>query len=135
MKRCKLSCTMCPYVKTGTNIENKNFTWKIRKNVDCNTTNVIYMIECTKETCKEKYIGKSERRVKKRFDEHRGYVKNKIMSKATGSHFNKPGHNESNMSITVLEKVKKKDIFYRKERESYLIRKFNTYYQGMNKQP
>ena len=88
MKRCKSGCTMCPYVKTGTNIENTNFTWKIRKNVDCNTTNVIYMIECTKETCKEKYIGESERTVKKRFDEHRGYVKNKIISKATGSHFN-----------------------------------------------
>ena len=53
----------------------------------------------------------------------------------TGRHFNLKGHSLSNMNVTVLENVKKKDIYYRKERESYFIRKFNTYYEGMNGMP
>ena len=36
------------------------------------------------------------------------------------------------MTITILEKVKVNYTFYRKEREKYLISKFNSYYDGMN---
>ena len=36
------------------------------------------------------------------------------------------------MTIKILEKVKIRDTLYRKEREKYLIRKFNSYYNGMN---
>ena len=36
------------------------------------------------------------------------------------------------MTINILEKVKVTDTFYRKEREKYLIRKFSSYYDGMN---
>jgi hypothetical protein len=31
--------------------------------------------------------------------------------------------------------VKSNDDLYRKEREKYFIRKFNTYYRGLNRQP
>ena len=37
------------------------------------------------------------------------------------------------MKITILETIKTKDTIYRKEKEAYLIRKFNTYNRGMNK--
>ena len=52
----------------------------------------------------------------------------------TGAHFNLPGHSVSDLSATVLERVKINDISYRKEREKYLINHFNTYYQGINRQ-
>ena len=32
-------------------------------------------------------------------------------------------------------KRKKSDIIYRKEREQFFIRKFNTFYKGLNKMP
>ena len=39
------------------------------------------------------------------------------------------------MSVTILEKVKYRDELYRREREKYLINKFDTFKNGMNKQP
>ena len=111
---------------------NKQKTWKINKNVNCLTENIVYLIECTK--CKEKYIGESERSLKCRLADHRGYVDNGLINTATGSHFNQPGHSLSNLSITIIEKQKNKSGIYRKERERYFINMFNSYYKGMNKQ-
>ena len=82
-----------------------------------------------------KYVGETKRIMKFRFAEHRGYVNNGDESQATGEHFNSPGHSLSDMTITILEKVKSNDDLYRKEREKYFIRKFNTFYKGLNKQP
>ena len=83
----------------------------------------------------KQYIGESERVLKNRLAEHIGYVKSKNINQPTGEHFNLPGHTLSNMNILILEKVKNFNTNYRKEREKYLIRKFNTYYNGMNKMP
>ena len=66
-------------------------------------------------------------------NEHRGYVANKHLSKATGAHFNLPGHSTNDMRVTILEKVHSMDPLVRKEREELFIRKFNTKYKGMNK--
>ena len=60
---------------------------------------------------------------------------NKNFTQATGAHFNLPGHNFSDMKVTILEKVKKHDEAYRKERESYHIKKFNIFYRGINRKP
>ena len=62
-------------------------------------------------------------------------MRNKITKKSTGHHFNLPGHSLSNMKVTVIEKVKKVDQNYRKEREHHFIRKFKTNYKGMNRMP
>ena len=67
--------------------------------------------------------------------EHRGYVTNQILSTPTGEHFNLPGHSLADLTMVILEKVRSQDELYRKEREKYFIRKFNTYYGGLNKQP
>ena len=135
MKKCNKPCSVCPYIQEGKAIKGDGFVWNIRKNVNCNSNNVVYMVECNKENCKLRYIGESERELKKRTLEHLGYIRNKHLSKATGHHFNLPGHNSSNFTIKVIEKVKKKDIYYRKEREHYLIKKFNTFNKGMNRLP
>ena len=74
------------------------------------------MIECQKQFCKQKYIGETERELRERISEHRGYIYNKILSQATGAHFNLPGHSLSDMMVTILEKVKSQDELYRKER-------------------
>ena len=81
-----------------------------------------------------KYVGETKRILKFRLAEHRGYVNNKDDT-ATGEHFNMPGHNLSDLTVTILERVKSNDDLYRKEREKYFIRKFNTYYRGLNRQP
>ena len=82
-----------------------------------------------------RYIGETKRIMKFRLAEHRGYVTNQILSTPTGEHFNLPGHSLADLNMVILEKVRSQDDLYRKEREKYFIRKFNTYYRGLNKQP
>ena len=77
-----------------------------------------------------KYVGETRRILKFRFTEHRGYVNNHDGT-PTGEHLNLPGHSLADMTVTILEKVRSSDDLYRKEREKYFIRKFNTFYKGL----
>ena len=79
------------------------------------------------------YIGEIERTLRERFSEHKGYVVNNKLTKATGEHFNSKGHKASDMRVTVLEKNFTLDPVVRKEREKYYISKMNTRYKGLNK--
>ena len=101
--------------------------------MDCNSYNIVYLIECDKDRCKKRYIGESKRSLKYRLADHRGYVLNQYIEKVTGAHFNTTGHSLSNLKITILEQVKKTDTEYRKQREKYFISKFNTINIGLNK--
>ena len=53
MKKCKKFCRACPFIleTKRINIDREN-SWNIEQNLDCNTSNVVYMIECNKENCK-----------------------------------------------------------------------------------
>ena len=93
------------------------------------------MIECNKSNCNQRYIGETSQKLRVRFLQHKRYVENVFSTQATGVHFNMPGHSSSNMTVTIIEKVKSSDEMYRKEREQYHIRKFKTYYHGINRMP
>ena len=134
MSRCGAgNCRCCQFVETGKTARSTATTEVVEINaeVNCQDSNIIYLITCLH--CKEQYIGETERKLSKRFAEHQGYVKGRDLTKATGNHFNKRGHDILDMRITILEKLHKKDILYRKERETMWIRKFNTKYKGMNR--
>ena len=135
MKKCNKPCQACPFILEGKEIKGDKFDWKITTPANCQTKNVVYMIECNKENCKQRYIGESKRTIGDRLSDHKGYVNSIFPTKATGIHFNKPGHNLANIKITIVEKLKKDDGAYRKERERFLINKFNTYYRGINRMP
>ena len=133
MTKCGKMCTACPFITTGSEVKiDKENTWKITKKLSCDTYNCIYLISCDK--CGKRYVGETGRIVKHRLAEHRGYVNNQVSSVSTGEHFNLPGHSLANVKITILEQVKKNDIMYRKEREKYFINKFNSYYEGLNRE-
>ena len=139
MFRCG-KCLACSYIKEGKTVngrdfKNKRFTWKIGKEGSCESKNIVYLLECEKEYCKQKYIGTTQQEFRDRIYQHIGYVRNKQISKATGEHFNLPGHRSHHMKFTILEKVKSLDPLYGREREKLLIRKFNTFYNGINKEP
>ena len=108
-----------------------NYMHDIESPVDCQTANLVYCISCDK--CPEQYVGETEKTLAVRFAQHRGYARNKKLDKATGHHFNLPGHSMANMKVTVLEKVKSNDPQMRKTRESLKIKKFNSKYKGMNR--
>ena len=136
MAKCnKQYCTACPYITIGNKVKiNQTKYWNITRRVSCDTFNCIYLIECKIDTCKQRYIGQTGRLLKYRLAEHRGYVSNKVDTKATGAHFNLPGHSLADLRITIIEQMKNSDLEYRKEREKYFIRFFNTYNNGLNRE-
>ena len=139
MKKCG-HCLACSYVKEGKQVighdyKGRKFIWKIGRQGQCSSSNIVYLLECDKEYCKKKYIGITQQEFRERIFQHIGYVRNKQINKATGEHFNLPGHSMHNMKFTMLEQVMSSDPLYGREREKLLIRKFNTFYKGINKEP
>ena len=141
MKQCKINCLICSYVLEGKEVKSKHFKWRIEADVSCETTNIVYMLICMKENCQTKeggiykYIGESERTLNHRVCEHLEYINTKRTDQPAGKHFNMRGHSKSDMTVVILERVLKQHQAYRKARESHLIRKFTTFYKGMNQKP
>ena len=134
MRKCG-KCVVCPYVKEGKKVKATatNYTKDINESVDCNTDNFIYLIECGKSNCREQYVGCSDQQFKARMGQHKGYVNNKKLEKATGFHFSQKNHSLSDMKVSIIEKIYNKNRFYLLEKEKHYIRKFNTKYKGMNR--
>ena len=102
---------MVCYVKEGKAIKGKDyngkkFVWKVGRQVSCESKNIVYLLECDKDNCKKQYIGITHQEFRERIYQHVGYVKNKILSRATGEHFNLPGHGTHHMKFSIVEQVK-----------------------------
>ena len=132
MRKCN-QCSVCSFIQEGRTVKATatNYKMDINTSVDCSSKNIIYLLGCNK--CPQQYIGESERMLKERFAEHKGYVNTQNISKATEAHFNSKGHSVSDMRVTVLEKVFSQDPQFRKQREKLYIQKFNTRYRGINR--
>ena len=102
--------------------------------MSCESHNVIYMLECQKDNCRQRYIGTTGCQLKLRLADHRGYITNQVTSKATGAHWNLPGHSLADLRVIILEQTKYRNEEYRKEREKHFIRKFNTFNNGINRE-
>ena len=83
-------------------------SWKINRQVNCQSSNIVYMIKCKKNNCQKNYIGETERTMNNRFQDHKGYVQNRKTNHPTGEHFTSKGHQLSDMVITILEQVSSK---------------------------
>ena len=68
-------------------IKSDTFSWQIRKHLNCQTKNIIDMIECNKDSCRAKYIGETQRTFSERIYDHIKH-KTKKIEKPTGYHFN-----------------------------------------------
>ena len=79
---------------------------------------LFFLLEFNKESGEEKYIGECSRSVKERIKEDTSYIRSILQTQATGLHFNLPVHILSNMTMTILEKVTKKDDMYRKRKRN-----------------
>ena len=72
--------------------------------------------------------------LKSRIADHCGYVRNGRLDKATGAHFNLPGHSLADLTVNILEQSKRNNDQNRKQRKEYHINRFNTFHKGMNRQ-
>ena len=80
------------------------------------------------------YCGMSKRKFATRFAEHRNYAKHHKIEEPSGHHFSLPGHSFHQLQGLAVEQVKSKDPFILKAREGWLIRKFDCYRNGLNKE-
>ena len=102
-------------------------TFEIKSHITCETSNVIYMIQCTK--CNLQYIGETKRRLKDRFNEHRRPIINPFCSytpTAVSRHFLTSGHAEDHMILIPLEHLHTSRDSIRKAREAFLIHRGKT---------
>ena len=104
------------YIREEKNIKIKGVNWYINKKVDCQSFNVVYAICCKKDNCKHVYIDETRRIFKFAWITIVDMSK-KSLDNATGFHFDQPGHSLADLSVTVLEQVRKSTNAYRKEPE------------------
>ena len=109
------NCQICNFLCLGdTFCSNKNGKeFKINYNLDCNCSNVIYLINCTK--CKVQYVGSTTTRFRTRFNNHKSrvnaHVNLSLNQKGKDDliyrHFNSEGHRGlEDMQIQLIDHVK-----------------------------
>ena len=128
--RC-LCCSAIQQDNTFFSTKTKN-THLITSNMNCNTTNVIYLITCLK--CGLQYVGQSGRKLKDRLNNHRSDVHNKKLT-AISIHFRSALHNINHLKIIPIEESSHNSE-YRISREKYWIKTLQTFYpHGLNNYP
>lgn len=126
----KPRCKVCPYMRTCQQVTStgSNFSLKIKGNLDCDSKNVIYMIECA--LCEIQYIGQTEGPFRLRFNNHKSHA-NTLPHLPISRHVHLPDHSFENLQVTLLESGFRTN-YDREARESFLIYKFNAVASGLN---
>ena len=128
----KPKCVICPYIKEGSRFKS-NFSDKsvvLTQHLTCEEKNCIYLIQCKK--CKQQYIGECKD-FYFRMKQHLSHARCSRLDKAIGEHFSTNRHSLSDMTLTVIERLNRNDIRYRKTKESIHIEQWNLKYRGLNK--
>ena len=136
MKPCNEKlCETCPFVKQCKQFKGpfNSTIVQLNSTLCCTSTNVVYCLQCTKDNCKQIYVGQTQRQLKERFGEHKTSVRKKS-NNAIGDHFNGPGHSLANMNILALEKVFTPGQAMIEKRESLWINKLEAEFRGLNRQ-
>ena len=125
-------CQICNVIKTTDNFQviTKDKKYFIRKvNLNCNTSHVIYLIEC--KTCGKPCIGSTETPFRARFNNYRSAQRNfekekKIKQESFHVHFSEEGHyGEKDWVITLtdsaenVEELRKKESFWQHELNTF----------------
>ena len=115
------NCTTCSHSVESTAFyaHHTGTSHNIQGHITYNTSNVIYIITCTK--CNKQYIGETGRKLKTRISELlRNIVKNQ--NTVIGTHFYSANHKSNHMQINPIEALSN-SIEYRKVEELFWIKK------------
>ena len=125
---CSRMCYACIQCERATShsCQRTRRTWQITSALNCESRNVIYKIGCKK--CKHfVYIGETERRFCDRLTDHRGYVNRKVLNHPVGGHFNKEGHDITDMiPIPIVKVYPENDDLLRRRREKLWIQGYDA---------
>lgn len=128
-------CTTCKHLNTNTFFTSTSTRqqYTIRHSATCNSSNIIYLITCTK--CKKQYVGYTQTRLKDRLNRHQSNIRNNKTIHIC-IHFNFPDHKLSNLSVQIidtadtLQELRKREQFWILELRTYTPKGLN--YKYMN---
>ena len=121
-----------------TSSSKSNEVFEIRGTFNCNSKNVVYLLEC--QICKIQYIGETKLEFRQRYSGHKSDYNSDINARSNNAltkghpiakHFLETGHSLQNFRATIL-KGHFKDDLDRKCFESKLIHEFNSHKAGLN---
>lgn len=129
----KPRCLVCKAMQQTSTAQSSNseYSLKIRGNMTCDTSNVIYLIECN--VCRMQYIGQTGTSFRLRFNNHKAHAKTRP-TLPLSRHLSLPDHSFDKLSVTLLETGFRSNR-EREQRESYVIYRFNTIKKGINEDP
>ena len=122
-------CNICNMIKTlKTKCKVTQVTHDLPRNVDCQTTNVVYLLSCS--LCNKQYIGETKRAFSVRFKEHLADVKHK-RDKPVSNHINDHAPNMAKLTPNILEVINKdpekpETTKFRQKREVHWIYTFRS---------
>ena len=121
---CAQNCTICKYFKVGNSVISKGREFRFNDCISWKTSNLVYGIFC--EECKEiVYVGETGVTLYERFQNHISSIRNN-KNEPIPNHFNGPHHELKDLKIVGIEKIRKNDIFLRKIKETFWIKKLQT---------
>ena len=111
------------------------FVFKIRQDLNCSSSNIIYLVQC--KECDKQYIGQTKRSLRRRVNDHRGDILNSRKT-TVSNHFNSGRCCIEDFQIVPIFKCpqfedEEKTTKLRLDIEQYFIKSFKTYSPyGMN---
>lgn len=131
---CNISlCKCCAHMsKKHAIYDHQHRRHKLPINTDCNSTNVIYLLECTLCQTKNRYIGQTSRPMKHRLNGHRtACMLLANQNRPLYKHLTKANHALKHLSITILERLPDDTLLL--QREDHWITTLQTRYpNGLN---
>ena len=122
-------------VRSTVTSNSTKFVFKIRQDLNCSSSNVIYLVQC--KECDKQYIGETKRSLRCRVNNHRYDILNNRKS-SIAHHFNSGRCTFEDFQIIPIFKCprlsnEEERTKYRKNIERYFIKAFKTYLPyGMN---
>jgi hypothetical protein len=131
-KPCKKDrrCLACKQMMTTTQVNStaNNFTFQIRGDYDCQTSDAVYLLECS--ACQAQYIGETCTKFNYRLNGHRSDCSRKPHLPVS-RHVSQLSHPFSDFKCAILRAGFKNDQD-RADFESYMIQMFNSKEKGLN---
>ena len=128
---CKIHASPSPLIHSTS----LNLDFHINHHLTCASTNIIYVITCTK--CNLQYVGETTRTLRERLTDHKSNIKTNKLTPVS-VHFCQPLHSISDLKIVAIEKIpdQSNSLLTRLDRETYWIRKLATSHpRGLNNMP
>ena len=99
----------CAHIRTGTTIHSTTTDkrFRVKATTNCQTRNVVYMIECGK--CSIQYVGETENAFRVCLTRFQSDIRHKHMEKPVAKHFNPLDYSIKVLTIMVIEMIHRED--------------------------